>query len=103
MKTTYLQVRVSPEQKEYIRSQAARAHQEMSEWILARIVPDARAKFLHLLSKLKSVEAKKERHYALNDLSTFLSRLSDHEFKTAVFEPHEIQLNNLMDNYVAAI
>lgn len=103
MKNSFIQIRVSTEEKELIRSRAKQAHLEMSEWILQSIIPNPQAKFLSLLARLKRVQDSKERNFVINEIAVFLHRLSSEELHRAVSNPLEVGLNNLMDNYIAAM
>jgi hypothetical protein len=103
MKTDHIQIRVTKEEKAAIQAASQRAHLEMSQWILQKILPDPEAKLLTLLAKLKRVENTKNRSFILNELASFLARLSGHELQMAIAKPINIGLSELMDNYVAAM
>lgn len=103
MKTSTIQLRLTFTQKEAIRLAALRAHIDMSQWVLNRIFPKAQARFMDLLWQLKSVQDKSERAFILNDLNAFLVHLAKEDLPLAVAEDPQPMLNDLMQNYVAAM
>lgn len=103
MKTSHIQLRLSPEQKEAIRVAATRANLDMSQWVLNKIFPRPRARLLAIMWQLKSMQDKVERHYVLNDLNAFLVSLTKDDLLSAVSEDPSVSLNETMGNYVAAM
>lgn len=103
MKTNHIQLRLSPEQKESIRCSAHKAGMTISAWVLGKIFVDSQAKFLVLVQKLKTVQETSDRSYVLNELNAFLADLSKDELLQLIQEYHHVDLNELMDNYVAAM
>ena len=51
-KSEQLQIRVSPEQKAMIKKQAHLAGEDVSKWVLLKLLPPNADKFQHLIDKL---------------------------------------------------
>lgn len=103
MKSSHLQIRLTVAQKEAIRKASAAAGLEMTEWILKKIFPGPKVKFLLLLNALKLVENKPDRRFVLNDLNAFLSGLDAHLLTEVVMDDPGLSFGALMENYVAAM
>lgn len=99
LKNAQLQIRVSETQKSVLRRQAKRAGMSMSDWVLSRVFPAVSGTFQGLLKTLSTAE---KPGYVLAELNEFLTQLTASEFKLAVSEPPEVQLDSYWRNYVAA-
>ncbi len=99
-KTTQLQIRVAPAQKAAIRRNARRAGMGMSDWVLSRLLPDARATFQEIVGELAASE---EPSFALAELNDLLTSLTADEYGRAVREGPASRLAPLWENYVAAM
>ena len=71
----------------------------MSDWVLSRVFPPLRGTFQSLLQALSTAD---KPGYVLAELNEFLTRLTTGEFKLAVSEPPQVQLEPYWENYVAA-
>ena len=99
-KTQQLQIRVTAEQKRTIRRQAERAGQDLSTYVLARVLPDASARFSEILEGLEEPGARRFRLAALNDL---LADLAPAEFRVVLAQAELARLPPFLQNYVAAM
>lgn len=98
-KTQHLQIRVTPDQKAALQRQAAAAGYDLSGYILARLVPIRRNRFLELLAAL----AVGDRRFALAALNDFLTECPPMLFADAVAESAIAPLSPYLQNYVAAM
>jgi len=99
LKNAQLQIRVSQAQKAALRRQAKRAGMSMSDWVLSRALPSLRETFQGTLKALSTAE---KPGYVLAELNELLTRLTTDEFKLAVSDPPQVQLDPYWENYVAA-
>ena len=99
LKSAQLQIRVSESQKAALRRQAKRAGMSMSDWVLSRVLPPLRETFQGLLKALSTAE---KPGYVLAELNELLTQLTTGEFKLAVSESPQVQLDPYWSNYVAA-
>ena len=100
-KSQQLQIRVSPEQKTRIKKQASLAGEDVSSWVLAKLLPPDADKFQHLINKpgigLHS------RSHMLAEIHDFLQSLSGKALEEAVRTTDHTALDSLASNYVAAM
>ena len=101
VKSEYLQIRVSSEQKTALKRAARRAGLGMSAFVLARSLPRAQARFEKLIGSLETEPTK--RAYALAELNDLLTELSPSEFGDAVANAPLSRLAPYSRNYVAAM
>ena len=99
-KVAQLQIRVSNAEKAALRRHAKRAGMSMSDWVLSRVLPPLGETFQGLLEALSTA---KKPGYVLAELNELLTRLGTGEFKLAVSEPPQVQLDPYWGNYVAAM
>lgn len=99
-KTQQLQIRVSPEEKRAISSQAKKAGQGLSEFVLARLLPPTRARFQETLEEIGHAS---EYRFWLAELNDFLTGLSPVEFREALVAAELGELSPFLQNYVAAM
>ena len=99
-KTQQPQIRVTPQEKAALKRQAGRAGQDVSAYVLARVLRADTERFCALLHALGQ---ERDRRYALAELNEFLSALAPVEFADAVADadPGRLALN--VRNYVAAM
>ena len=99
-KTAQLQIRVSPAQKARLKGLARRAGQDVSAYVLAKLLPDDGERIDRQIERLKS-EA--DRSYALSVLHDWLMNASETEF-VSISERLDVSgLEPLWQNYVAAL
>ena len=99
-KVAQLQIRVSNAEKAALRRHAKRAGMSMFDWVLSRVLPPLGETFQGLLGALSTA---KKPGYVLAELNELLTRLGTGEFKLAVSEPPQVQLDPYWANYVAAM
>lgn len=99
-KSRQLQIRVTPQEKAALKRQARRAGQEVSVYVLARLLPAARLRFGELLRALRD---ERERRFALAELNDLLAGLAPVEFREAAAEADLRELSPYLQNYVAAM
>jgi hypothetical protein len=90
-RSSQLQIRVTPEQKQALRRLADRAGQDMSTYVLSRALPDAGLRFAA------------EPGFVLAELNDLLSGLAPGEFRAAVESAELAGLTPYLQNYVAAM
>lgn len=100
MKTEHLQIRVSAEEKEHLRKAAHDAGTTVSDYVLSKVLPAHRTKFLSLVVEINSEH---KRTYALAELSDFFESLSPSELSRAMEEPPSIPSDPVWANYLAAM
>jgi uncharacterized protein (DUF1778 family) len=99
-KTAQLQIRVTPAQKARLRQLAAAAGQDVSAYVLDRVLPPAPDRFVGILRRL----AREDDHrYALAELHDFVAALAPGQFADAVAPGMAERLSPLLRNYVAAM
>lgn len=98
-KSAQLQIRVSPVQKIAIQRAAQAAGMDMSSYVLTLLLPDLRAEFQSHVKACRDLDTR----FALAELNTFLSRLTQSELRTAVAMTLPIGLTQYLANYIAAM
>lgn len=98
-KTEYLQIRVTPQQKEALKRAAQRAGQTLSSFVLARVLPAKRTRWNELLGSLDEEEP----GFALAELNDLLAGLAPVELPEVSAEPPPAELSAYLRNYVAAM
>ena len=99
-KTEQLQVRVSPHEKSAIRRAAKAAGQDLSTYILSRVLSDAAREFRERLTALSKTD---QPRFELAELNTHLSRWTAGELTRAVAADPAVALAPFLANYVAAM
>lgn len=99
-RSSQLQIRVTPEQKEVLKRLSSRAGQDMSTYVLSRALPDARLRFARLLEALRDDDRSS---FALAELNDLLSDLTAGELCSAVEHADLAELTPYLRNYVAAM
>jgi hypothetical protein len=98
-KTAQLQIRVSAADKAAIQRAAARVGQDMSAYVLSRILSAPAREFGDRLAACAGPEPR----YALAELNTLLSGLTATELRDAIAGPAPAGLSAFVANYVAAM
>jgi hypothetical protein len=99
-KSQQLQIRVSPEQKLALRRLAEQAGQDLSAYVLARVLPAHRDE---LGRALRGLAEGGERSFWLAELNELLAALAPSELGEAVEEAPMEGLSPYLRNYVAAM
>jgi len=99
-KTQQLQIRVTPHQKAALRRMAAAAGQDVSSYVLSRLVPDEPDRFALIL---RALATDADHRYALAELHDFLHRSAPFVFGQAVARAELSGLTPFLCNYVAAM
>jgi hypothetical protein len=99
-KSRQLQIRVTDAQKTRVRRLAKAAGQEISAYVLSRVLPAESARFAELIRGLRQAA---DRRFWLAELNGFLTGLAPVEFPEAVARADLAGLSPLDRNYVAAL
>jgi len=99
-RSSQLQIRVTPEQKEVLKRLARRTGQDMSAYVLSRALPDAQLRFAQLLDVLRDDD---QPSYALAELNDLLSGLAPEELRRTVEHADLEGFSPYLRNYVAAM
>ena len=94
-----LQIRVTEAEKEAIRAAAARAGMGMSEWVLARALPEPAAR-LESLANRADVD---DSHGVWAEIIDLIQERTSVDFKTAVGDVDPARLTPFTANYLAAL
>lgn len=100
-KTTQLQVRLSPAEKEALKRRAREAGLDVSAYVLLRALPPACLGFHRLLDELRATGA--DHRFALASLNDHLASLTPEELPAAVADADLAGLSPFLRNYVAAM
>ena len=98
-KTEQLQIRVSPPQKRAIQKQAQIARMNMSDWVLAKLLPSAKFNYRDLLEQIAASE---KPSFAFAELLELIGPMSADEFASVVAEAPVVELDPYWKNYLAA-
>jgi hypothetical protein len=99
-KSQQLQIRVTPSEKAALKQAARQAGLDVSQYVLARLLPPARARLLDIVGALRRGE---DRRFALADLNDLLSGLTAAAFTEIVDNLDLRELTPLLRNYVTAM
>lgn len=99
-KTRQLQIRVTPEQKLALARLALRAGQDVSSFVLSRVLPSAALRFGELLGALGDEERER---FALAELNDLLAGLAPAEFAEVTADAELRGLSRYLQNYLAAM
>jgi uncharacterized protein (DUF1778 family) len=94
-----LQIRVTQAQKEAIRAAAARAGVGMSEWVLARALPEPAVRLTALVRRADQEDA----HGAWAEIIDLLQTLRSVDFAAAVADFDPVGASPFTANYLAAL
>ncbi len=105
LKSSQLQLRVSPREKREIQRRAESAGLSMSEWVVSQLLPKQHETFQDLVRNLnhESSEAPNASSYALAALNDFLAKLSAQDFKRALTDPSVVPHSEFHRVYLAAM
>lgn len=98
-KTSQLQIRVSPDQKDTLKSLADARGLSVSAYVLSKALPSEKLDFER---RVAALEAAGNRVATLSALSTYLAGLSEEQLHEAVAGSRPARLSELLQNYVAA-
>lgn len=98
-KTAQLQIRLTPEEKAAIVREARKVGQEMSSWVLARLLPAAGAQFQARVGQVSRAASS----FAWAELNTFLSGCTASELVEATADRPAHPLDAFASNYLAAM
>lgn len=99
-KSEFVQIRVTPLQKERLKRHAEAAGQDLSSYVLSRALPSVRLAFEELL---RSLGEGGDHRFVLAELNDFLSGLPPAALGKAVEDADLSGLPPLLQNYVAAM
>jgi hypothetical protein len=99
-KTAQLQIRVTAAQKARLKRLAAAAGQDVSAYVLDRVLPPERERFAEIMNELARGD---DPRYALAELHDFLALLPPARFADAIEAGVPARLPPLVQNYVAAM
>ncbi len=100
-KTEQLQIRVSAEQKRKIKTQAALAGEDVSKWVLRKLLPPLADEFQRLIDNLAQNQSSCT--IALADLHDFLESLTARTLAAAIQGANPQALPAFEANYLAAM
>lgn len=100
VKTQQLQIRVTPEQKAALARLARRAGQDVSSFVLSRVLPLAAHRFGELLHALRDAD---RAPFALAELNDLLTDLAPRELAELAAGAEIRGLSPYLRNYVAAM
>lgn len=99
IKSEYLQIRVSKQQKELIKSTAKSAGVDMSTWVLQRVLNNKAQQFLTILSQFNTLED----CFVFARLHDFLLPCSKADFEQTVSIKPTSKLSDFQINYTIAM
>lgn len=99
-KSEFVQIRVTPAEKERLKRLAAAAGEDVSGYVLSRALPSVRLRFEELLKALADGE---DHRLVLAELNDFLSRLTPAGMADALAGADLSCLSPFLRNYVAAM
>jgi uncharacterized protein (DUF1778 family) len=99
-KSEYLQIRLSPREKAALRRRAAQAGQDLSSYVVTRLLPSEQRRFEEILVALRAEE---NHAYAYAELNDLLSGLPSGRLREVVADADLQALTDLTRNYVAAM
>jgi hypothetical protein len=99
-KTQQLQIRVSREEKQELRRRARRAGQDLSSYVLSRVLPAGGEGWARIVRGLRTGE---DRRFWLAELSDLLTDLTHLELGTELADAEIGDLSPFLRNYVAAM
>ena len=96
-KTEQLQIRVTPQQKAEILACAKNVGEDMSSWVLRRVLPQQQEIFDSLLHDLYRA-SDNDKSFVFAEISDFLNKLTKQNFKIALAEPPHATLSQYTAN-----
>ena len=101
MKGEQLQLRLSSDEKARIKAEAARAGEDVSKWVLRKLLPPAADELYRLIDALR--QQLSERSLILADIHDFLQRQTADELRIALKTAIPSGLEPFEANYLAAM
>lgn len=99
-KTSQLQIRVTPTQKQALKRLARKAGQDVSTYVLSRTLPEQRE---HFESLVEAMARDDERRFALAELNDLLAHVTRGELANLVGDVPNLPSAPYWRNYVAAM
>ena len=99
-KSEQLQIRVTPNQKAALKRLARQAGEDVSSYVLSRVLPPQRSRFAELVNAVGNTE---NRRYALAEINEMLAQLAPTDFSAAVGTCDLRGLDPFAQNYLAAM
>lgn len=99
-KTSQLQIRVTPAQKQALKRLARAAGQDLSSYVLSHALPKHRERFESLVA---AVAHDDERRFALAELNDLLTHVTRNELERMISEPPSLPSPPYWRNYLAAM
>jgi len=99
IKSDFIQIRVSKQEKQIIKSSAQLAGVDMSAWILQRVLHNDAKTFILILNKFET----EEQSFVFAELHDFLNRLNITNFELALHLKPTVSLSDFHINYVIAM
>jgi hypothetical protein len=101
-KSQQLQIRVTPEEKAAVKRLARGAGQDVSSYILGRVLPAASLRFGEIVLALRDTD---DERFELAELNDLLAELTSAQLPEAVASalPELLDLSPLLQNYIAAM
>ena len=100
VKTSQLQIRVSPAQKAELARRARAEGMDVSSWVLSRVLPQRRARFIELVRALAREPGSS---FVLAEIHDLLESLSQGDFASALEALPTSKLDSLSANQLAAM
>ena len=101
-KTQFLQIRITPQQKAALKRLARDSGQGISTYVLERVLPSRRLRFLEILRDLAS-RTESDARFTLAELNDLLTNSGRAELVGIVDGADVTMLSPLIGNYVAAM
>ncbi len=101
VKSAQLQIRVSPEQKQLIKSKAELAGEDVSQWVLRRLLPKCTDELQAMIKTL--ARTPRARSHVLAELHDFLVAQDTAQLGQAITALDLSELGPFESNYVAAM
>lgn len=98
-KTQQLQIRVTPQQKALLKRRAEAAGQELSGYVLDRVLPSGSGRFDRLVAGLGSEDPR----FVLAELDDFLTECAPMLFSDVVVNAPPAGMSVYLQNYLAAM
>lgn len=99
-KTSQLQIRISPSQKEVLKRMADQAGLSLSAYVLSRALPSARRE---LEARIDALRDHDDGESALRELMSYLRGLPDETYRDAVEAPIPAELPPVQKNLATAV
>lgn len=99
-KSEFVQIRVRPDQKAALKRRAEQAGEDLSGYVLTRLLPTERSRFEEIVAALGKDD---DRTHALAELNDLLSAVDSRDLPEVVAEADVRCLSDVAANYLAAM